>query len=60
MIALRLVEDVPADTRTLVKDVATDPVSVDPFKPNETPLELLKVMSLRLIEDVPALTLSEP
>jgi hypothetical protein len=41
-----------------VSEVATDPVIVEPFNPNETPFELLNVIALRLLLVVPALKLT--
>lgn len=40
--------------RILVSDVATDPVTTEPFSPKETPFELLNVNAERLFDVVPA------
>jgi hypothetical protein len=58
--ALRLLLVVPAERFTAVRDVATLAVTVDAFKPNETPLLLLNVNALARFDVVPALRLNEP
>lgn len=55
--ALRLLDVVPAETLTFVRDVATDAVIVAPFNPKLTPFEFEKVTALRLLDVVPALRL---
>ena len=52
--AERLLLVVPAETLTLVSDVAIDPVNVEPLRPNDTPLLLENVSALRLLLVVPA------
>ena len=49
MTAERFPDVVPADRLK-----PNDPVSVDPFNPKETPLELLNVTAVRLLLVVPA------
>jgi hypothetical protein len=54
VIALRLLEVVPALTLMFVREVATEPVNVEPSRPKLTPFKFENVTALRLFEVVPA------